>query len=123
MKTDFSERITFRASEQLPRLISIAAARNVQSDSEYIRRAVIAALNVDGFPVAEEQEFAAVDGDRILAVCSGAAPDDGMHWLPVYDEDAEFDAATHYRLQPHLRRDGDRVLRVYPTLPRNARAA
>ncbi len=44
----------------------------------------------------------------------------GRTWLPVTHEDSEpFDAATHYRLKPEARIDGDRVVVTYPVVEKN----
>jgi hypothetical protein len=62
-----------------------------------------------------EQQYARVDGDAVYGTVTSLPAENGQTWLPVVNVDAkQFDARTMYRENPHLKRDGERVLRIYP---------
>jgi len=127
----YSERRTFKAPTRLVSALDYAAERKCVTSSEYIRGAVMARLEADGVDVVSglhiapaltpwldqgAQQFALVDGDAVFAGVAESVPDgDRRTWLPVFNADAQpFDPRTMYREKPYLKRDGDRVYRIYP---------
>ena len=127
--------VQVRVPDRVPGMIAAAADRKCTTSSEYVRRAIINQLEFDGIdvstgrhvatglalhleqPEGEAQQFALVDGENVYAdsVIFGRPAGDKRTWLPIVNADAQpFDPAKHYREKPYLKRDGDRVLRIYP---------
>jgi hypothetical protein len=70
---------------------------------------------------APEQQYCLVrDGELIATSFKPSKDEDGGAWLPIENEDNQpFDPSLHWRLKPlPLRLDGDRVVRVYPVVPK-----
>lgn len=128
-----AERFTFLAPAHLVEAFDAAAARKCTTSSEYVRQAVLRQLEFDGVDLStgqhvapgitpwldqregEDREFALVDGDAVLSTCVGFPEGDKRTWLPLLNADAQpLDMRTQYREKPYLKRDGDRVLRIYP---------
>lgn len=100
-------------------LLKAAAERKGLTVSAYLRSIADAALASEGFPVAEQQYCLVRGGELILTSFKPAKDPDGGEWLPIenIDEPGPFNPETHWRLKPlPLRLDGDRVVRVYPTV-------
>lgn len=118
-----------RCQSQLPSLVDRAAQRRGMKASEYIRRSVVDSLERDGFSV-EPQQYALVEGGSLVLKTDRAGnppvpvivtkiDGDDRTWLPVENEDTQaFDAKLHWRLIPHYRVETDRVVRVYPVVPK-----
>jgi hypothetical protein len=108
-------------------MVKAAAERDFLNASQWLSRAVTAALEAKGFTV-EPQQYALVspagelvhgtNGNVIMTFLPH--PDDRGEWLPVENEDSEpFDPAKHWRGKPlPLRVDGERVVRTYPIVPK-----
>src|SRR6266852_4386026 len=95
----FTESLRIRCPASLPAAIDTAAARNLMTASEYVRRSVIERLRADGIDlehaasvdagslynfVEGKQVFALILGDRIASIgYHETKPDDGRTWLPV----------------------------------------
>ncbi|MDF0521525.1 hypothetical protein P0R31_30205 [Bradyrhizobium yuanmingense] len=102
-------------------LLKAAAERKGLTVSAYLRSIADAALASEGFPVDPQQYCLVIDGELIATSFKPTKDDRGGEWLPVenVDEPGPFNPATHWRLKPlPLRLDGDRVVRVYPTVPK-----
>jgi hypothetical protein len=121
----YSDTVTIRCQPELTAAVNRAALRKGSKPAEYLRQAVLAALQRDGFVPEQEQEYALVrDGQLVLDPHGnpGATfrphPDDRGEWLPIENRDsAQFDIARHWRLKPlPLRVEGDRVIREYPVV-------
>ncbi|MET4181734.1 hypothetical protein ABIB94_003835 [Bradyrhizobium sp. JR7.2] len=118
----FGQLIQFRAPANLSKAIDTAASQRCQSKSDYIRQALIDRLQADGASAMAEQQYCLVrDGELISTSFKPAKEPDGGEWLPIENEDNQpFDPALHWRLKPlPLRLDGDRVVRVYPVVPKS----
>jgi len=115
-------------------LLRAVADRKGLSLTMLLRSLADSALASEGFPVGE-REWALVANGTVRLITRGAKPDladsshhpagyspvDGDVWLPIVNADSEsFDTAQHYRLPPlPLRVDGERVVRVYPVVPKS----
>lgn len=122
-----------RCQPQLPSLVDQAAQRKGMKPAEYIRRSVVDSLERDGFSV-ETPMWALVSDDRVLTSWLGDAcpdlsdanyhpagfiPSQDDRWLPIENEDTQpFDLRLHWRLAPHFRVEADRVVRVFPVVPK-----
>lgn len=107
-------------------LLRAAAERKGLSLTMLMRSLADSAVASEGFPVAEQQYCLVKDGELISTSFKPSRADierlgGDAAWLPVENEDnAPFDPALHYRLKPlPLRLDGDRVVRVYPVVPKS----
>lgn len=127
----YSGLVQVRVPEQLPDMIATAADRKCTTTSEYVRRAIITQLESDGVDVSTGQHvapgvtvwidqpyvaYALVDGEAVYeGQLEAVSEGDKRTWLPIFHADAQpFDPRTMYREKPYLKRDGDRVLRIYP---------
>jgi len=120
--TTFEQLIQFRAPANLSKAIDRAASQRSQSKSDYIRQALVDRLQTDGASPVAEQQYCLVRGGELIATSFKPSQDDqGGEWLPIENEDnSPFDQALHWRLKPlPLRLDGDRVVRVYPVVPKS----
>jgi hypothetical protein len=126
----------------LPHLRTAARAFDC-TVSEYIREAIAQVLVDDGFAPADpdapqdqtagelydvidgqRQWYLVSDADAILTgpQWSAEKPDDAAigAWLPVFNIDSRvFDRRKHWRLDPELRVEGDRVVRFYPVVKKS----
>jgi hypothetical protein len=128
----YSDTVTIRCQPELTAAVNRAALRKGSKPAEYLRQAVLAALQRDGFqflPPVHEPQFALVrDGQLVLSRVPGGEgspitsfvpqPTEEGEWLPIENEDsAPFDLAKHWRLKPlALRVDGRRVVREFPVV-------
>lgn len=107
-------------------LLKAAAERKGLTVAAYLRSIADAALASEGFPIAEQQ-WCLVRGGELVSVSFKPTKDpDGGEWLPIenIDEPGPLNPETHWRLKPlPLRLDGDRVVRVYPTVPKSKELA
>lgn len=128
----FTESLRIRCPASLPVAIDAAAARNLMTASEYIRRSVIDRLRSDGFNI-EPQQYALVENGSLalvgrpnnlrIAIVTKLDEGDTRTWLPVETEDSEpFDPIRHWRLAPTYRVDGERVVRTYPVIEKSLEA-
>jgi hypothetical protein len=126
-------------SSWMPHLRTAARAFDC-TVSEYIREALAQCLVDDGFTPKDPAEprdqtagelYDIVEGARqwFLVADDGALltgprhsadkPDDAAigTWLPVYNLDSEpLDRRRHWRLEPELRVESDRIVRFYPVV-------
>lgn len=102
-------------------LLKVLAERRGLSTAALVRSLADAALASEGFPVGDQQYCLVRAGELIDTSFKPAKDPDGGEWLPIENEDTEpFDSAKHWRLKPlPLRLDGDRVVRVYPVVPKS----
>lgn len=102
-------------------LLKAVADRRGMRLSTLLRSLADSALASEGFPVAEQQYCLVRDGELVSTSFKPAKESDGGEWLPIENEDNQpFDPALHWRLKPlPLRLDGDRVVRVYPVVPKS----
>ncbi|WP_063685991.1 hypothetical protein [Bradyrhizobium stylosanthis] len=117
----FEQLIQFRAPANLSKAIGRAAGKRCQSKSDFIRQALVDRLQSDGSYPLGEQQYCLVRGGELVSTSFKPVKDpDGGEWLPIENEDDQpFDPALHWRLKPlPLRLDGDRVVRVYPVVPK-----
>lgn len=133
LKHGYPGLVQVRVPERVPAMIAATADRKCTTPSEYVRRAIVAQLTLDGVDLstgapatpalslwleqpAEGKQFALVDGDIVVDYALDGAPvGDKRTWLPLVFADSQpFDPGTMYRETPYLKRDGDRVLRIYP---------
>jgi len=143
----FSDAMTIRCAPGIAELVDRAALARGQKPSEWTRQALATALRLDGFDpaaipardagslyntVSGQRCYALVSGDRIVSMAYYAtepklddfAPGRGDRVLPVDHEDSEpFDAASHWRLPPIDRIEGDRVVRLFQIVPKSWEAA
>jgi hypothetical protein len=117
-----------RCSPQIAAAVARATRHQGATQSEYVRKAVLEALERDGISAAAtdagslydavegRQRFAWVEGGEIKAIAYEAEkPADD--WLPVVHVDSEpFDIATHWRLAPVYSVEGERVVCTYPVV-------
>lgn len=121
----YSEALTVQVQPGFRSLIDTAAARVGTKPTEWARQALTEALRAAGFdPVASlaPQQYCLVrDGELIATSFNPSKDEEGGEWLPIDNEDNQpFDPALHWRLKPlPLRLDGDRVVRVYPVVPKS----
>ncbi|RXH15143.1 hypothetical protein [Bradyrhizobium guangzhouense] len=106
-------------------LLKALADRRGVGLSTLLRSLADSALASEGFPIADQQYCLVRDGELISTSFKPTKEPDGGEWLPIENEDnAPFDPALHYRLKPlPLRLDGDRVVRVYPVVPKSMERA
>ncbi|RXT48751.1 hypothetical protein [Bradyrhizobium betae] len=123
----FEQLVQFRAPTNLSEAIERAARRRCQSKSDYIRQTLIDRLQTDGASPAAEQQYALVANGSVMlprgddpVTTFRPTPDDRGEWFPIENEDSQpFDPVLHWRLKPlPLRLDGERVVRVYPVVPK-----
>lgn len=133
----FSERLMIRVQPEVNALIDQAAAGRGMKSSEWVRRAVLTELALDGFDPAaiaprdagslytitpEGQQWALIEGDTIADITrylQAKPADDGRVWLPVEYEDSEpFDSSKHWRGTPVARIEAGRVVRSFPIVPK-----
>lgn len=102
-------------------LLKAVADRRGMRLSTLLRSLADSALASEGFPVGEQQYCLVRDGELITTSFKPAKEPDGGEWLPIENEDNQpFDPALHWRLKPlPLRLDGERVVRVYPVVPKS----
>ncbi|MCK1742217.1 hypothetical protein IVA80_15435 [Bradyrhizobium sp. 139] len=102
-------------------LLKAAAERKGVTVSAYLRSLADAALVAEGFPVGEQQYCLVRGGELVATGFKPSKDEDGGVWLPIENEDNQpFDPAQHWRLKPlPLRLDGERVVRVYPVVPKS----
>ncbi|MCG2665883.1 hypothetical protein ACFPFP_02930 [Bradyrhizobium sp. GCM10023182] len=102
-------------------LLKALADRKGMRPADLFRSLCDAALAAEGFPIADRQYCLVRDGELISTSFKPTKDRDGGEWLPIENEDnAPFDPALHWRLKPlPLRLDGDRVVRVYPVVPKS----
>ncbi|MDA9545632.1 hypothetical protein ACM43_14595 [Bradyrhizobium sp. CCBAU 45321] len=117
----FEQLIQFRAPSNLSKAIDRAASQRCQSESDYIRQALVDRLQAEGgSPMGEQQYCLVRDGELVSTSFKPAKDPDGGEWLPIENEDTEpFDRAKHWRLKPlPLRLDSARgiVVRTYPVI-------
>jgi hypothetical protein len=128
MAEAFTQEFKVRCSPLLKQLIDTACTRQELLASEYTRRALVAALKRDGLSLYDHyqpEQYALVSGEEVRQLTHADRPSDrdGVdgEWLPVVNMDeTPFDPALHYRRKPYLKRDGDRVLRVWPIIAKAA---
>lgn len=102
-------------------LLKALAERKGMGLSTLLRSLADAALASEGFPVGEQQYCLVRGGELIMTSFKPAKDDQGGVWLPVENDDNQpFDPALHWRLKPlPLRLDGERVIRIYPVVPKS----
>ncbi|MGY3240561.1 hypothetical protein ACVMAJ_007451 [Bradyrhizobium sp. USDA 4448] len=108
-------------------LLRVVAERKGLSLTMLMRSLADSAVASEGFAVAEQQYALVSNGELVKpargdwAVTFKPEHDDRGEWLPIENEDSQpFDPAQHWRLKPlPLRLDGDRVVRVYPVVPKS----
>jgi hypothetical protein len=139
----FEQLVQFRVPTNLSAAIEQAAKKKCQSKSDYVRQSIITRLETDGVAVAHACRDAGELYDRLsdgkarwALVADGAVLDlsyfatdpnkdeeqiaRGLTWLPVSHEDSEpLDPASHWRLKPEARIDGDRVVVTYPVVEKH----
>ncbi len=103
-------------------LLKAVAERRGVGLSTLLRSLADSALASEGFPVTEQQYCLVRDGELIATSFKPSKEPDGGEWLPIenIDEPGPCNLETHWRMKPlPLRLDGDRVVRVYPVVPKS----